>query len=127
MQRRDLNAPDAVQPAAPYSQAVEITGATRTLYLSGQVGADAQGAVPQSVEAQHRLVWRNIEAQLRAAGMGFDNLVKFTTILTDIADLPVSRTVRSEVLQHRRPASTLIVAGLANPAWRVEIEGIACA
>ena len=38
MQRRDLNANDAPPPAAAYTQAIEVTGATRTLYISGQVG-----------------------------------------------------------------------------------------
>ena len=38
MQRRDLNAPDAPLPVAAYTQAIEVAGATRTLYISGQVG-----------------------------------------------------------------------------------------
>ena len=38
MQRRDINAADAPAPAGQYTQAVEVTGASRTLYLSGQVG-----------------------------------------------------------------------------------------
>jgi 2-iminobutanoate/2-iminopropanoate deaminase len=65
--------------------------------------------------------------QLRAAGMTLDNLVKITTILPSLADLAAHREVRAEVLGNRKPASTLIVGGLANPAWKVEIEGIAAA
>lgn len=127
MQRRDINAPDGAPPAGTYTQAVEITGAVRTLYLSGQVGAEVGGTIPDDVTAQARLVWANIQAQLRAAGMTLDNLVKITTILTDFANMAASRSVRTEVLGDRRPASTLIIAGLANPAFKIEIEAIACA
>ncbi len=125
MQRRDLNAPDAPSPGA-YSQAVEVTGVSRTLYISGQVGAELDGSVPEDVTAQVRLAWKSLVAQL-AAGMGLDNLVKVTTIVPDAASIPATRTVRAEVMGTRRPASTLIVGGLANPAWKVEIEGIAVA
>ena len=127
MQRRDINAPAGAPPAGAYTQAVEITGAARTLYLSGQVGADTMGTIPDDVAAQARLVWANIQAQLRAAGMTLDNLVKITTILTDFANMAATRSVRTEVLGDRRPASTLIIAGLANPAFKIEIEAIACA
>ncbi len=74
---------------------------------------------------QARLAWRNLGAQLAAAGMGFDNLVKVTMIIPDPAEIPASRPAREEALGDRRPASTLIVARLADPAWKIEIEGIA--
>jgi enamine deaminase RidA (YjgF/YER057c/UK114 family) len=127
MQIRHINAADAPAPAGQYSQAVEVTGATRTLYISGQVGADAAGTIPDGVEAQSRLVWANITAQLRAAGMTLDNVVKITTILPDHADLAGSRAGRAAVLGDRKPASTLIIGGLANPAWKIEVEAIAVA
>jgi len=127
MQRRDLNAADAASPVGAYTQAVEITGATRTLYISGQVGADTEGNVPDDVGAQCRLVWANLQAQLRAAGMTLDNVVKITTILPNLGDRAETGRIRSEVLGERRPASTLIVGGLASPAYKIEIEAIACA
>ena len=52
MQRRDINAADAPAPAGQYSQAVEVTGANRTLYISGQVGIAADGSIPEDAEAQ---------------------------------------------------------------------------
>ena len=127
MQRREINAPDAPAPAGSYTQAVEITGATRTLYVSGQVPADTSGHVPDDLLSQCRQAWKNVEAQLRAAGMSFDNVVKITTILPDHASLGDSRKARSEAMGDRKPASTLIVGGLASPAWKIEIEVIACA
>ena len=127
MTRRDINAPDAPAPASPYSQAVEVTGAARTLYVSGQIPADRGGHVPDDLVTQCKLAWANVEAQLRAAGMTLDHIVKVITILPDHASLGESRRVRQEVLGDRRPASTLIVGGLANAAWKIEIEVIACA
>ncbi|MBN8890554.1 MAG: enamine deaminase RidA [Acetobacteraceae bacterium SCN 69-10] len=127
MQRRDINAPDGPAPAGAYSQAVEVSGASRTLYLSGQVGVGADGQVPEDATAQARLVWANIQAQLRAAGMTLDNLVKITTILPNHADLAATRVARTEALGERKPASTLIIGGLASPAWKIEIEAIAYA
>jgi len=127
MQRRDINAPDAPMPAGAYTQAVEISGATRTLFVSGQVPASTDGKVPDDLAAQCRQVWENVHAQLRAAGMSLDNIVKVTTILPDHASLGASRDARSALLGDRRPASTLIVGGLADPAWKIEIEVIACA
>ena len=52
MQRRDINAADAPAPAGQYSQAIEVTGASRTLYISGQVGITADGSIPEDAEAQ---------------------------------------------------------------------------
>ena len=127
MQRRDLNAPDAYPPVAAYTQAIEVSDAARTLYISGQIGQRMDGTIPDDSVEQNRLAWKNLEAQLKAAGMTFDNLVKITMILPNHGDLAVAREERRKALGDRKPASTLIVGGLANPAWKVEIEGVAVA
>src|SRR3984885_824485 len=97
MQRRDLNAPDAPLPVAAYTQAIEVSGATRTLYISGQVGQRTDGTIPDDIVEQSRLAWQNLEAQLKAAGMTLDNLVKITTILPNHGDLAAAREGRSKV------------------------------
>ena len=120
MQRRDISAADAPAPAGQYTQAVKVTGAARTLYLSGQLGVAADGSIPSDAEAQCALAWRNLQPQLRAAGME-------TTIVRDPADTVAVRTGRAAVLGTHSPASTLTIGGLSNPAWKVEVEGIAVA
>jgi 2-iminobutanoate/2-iminopropanoate deaminase len=127
MQRRDLNAPDAPHPVAAYTQAIEVSGASRTLYISGQIGQRIDGTIPDDIVEQSRLAWQNLAAQIKAAGMTLDNLVKVTTILPNQQDVATAREERSKVLGDRKPASTLIVADLANPAWKIEIEGVAVA
>jgi 2-iminobutanoate/2-iminopropanoate deaminase len=127
MERRDLNAPEAYHPVAAYTQAIEVSGAARTLYVSGQVGLSMDGTLPDGIAEQSHLAWQNLEAQLRAAGMTLDNLVKITIILPNGGDVAAAREARSKALGDRKPASTLIVGGLANPAWKIEIEAVAVA
>ncbi len=127
MEIRHVNAPDAPAPVGQYTHAVEVTGATRTVYISGQVGITADGTIPADATEQGRLVWNNITAQLRAVGMTLDNIVKIVTIVTSLDHLPGVRASRGEALGDRKPASTLIVAGLVNPALKIEVEVVAVA
>ena len=48
-------------------------------------------------------------------------------IIPDASEIPASRPARTEALGDRRPASTVIVAGLVDPAWKIEIEAVAYA
>ena len=125
MRTRFFNAASAPQPQAAYSQAVEVTAATRTLYLSGQLGINADGSFPPGAAEQAELAWRSVGAQLAEAGLSFKHIVKLTIILSDRADLPAVRPARDAAMGTHRPASTVLIAGLVNPAWKIEIEAIA--
>jgi len=127
MQIRHINAPDAPASAGQYTHAVEVSEASCTVYLSGQVGVAMDGTIPEDATAQARQVWKNIIAQLRAVGMTLDNVVKMVTIITSLDHLAASRVARGEAMGDRKPASTLIVAGLVNPALKIEIEVVAVA
>jgi 2-iminobutanoate/2-iminopropanoate deaminase len=127
MDTRAINAPDAPQPAGGYAQAVEVTDARRLLFVSGQIPVGADGAAPADFTAQARLAWANVEAQLRAAGMSLDNLVKVTTFLADRAHAIPNREVRNAVLGARTPALTVIITGIFDTDWLIEIEAVAAA
>jgi enamine deaminase RidA (YjgF/YER057c/UK114 family) len=127
MKKRSINAPDAPQPVGFYAQAVETTAPERWLHISGQIPVTADGKVPEDFRAQCRLAWANVEAQLRAAGMSLDNLVKVTTFLSDRRYGLENRAVRQEVLGERRPALTVVITGIFDEAWLLEIEAIAAA
>lgn len=86
---------------------------------------DAQGYVPTDFSAQCRLVWANIAAQLRAAGMSLDNLVKVTTFLSDRRYAAENARIRRKVLGERSPALTIIITAIYDDAWLLEIEAIA--
>jgi enamine deaminase RidA (YjgF/YER057c/UK114 family) len=120
-----VNASDAPQAAGGYAQAVRVEGARELVFVSGQVPVDADGAVPAAFADQCRLVWRNVEAQLRAAGLGLADIVKVTTFLADRAYAQENSAIRQEVLAGLTPALTVIIAGIYDPAWRLEIEVIA--
>jgi enamine deaminase RidA (YjgF/YER057c/UK114 family) len=127
IEKRFTSAPDAPAPLAAYSQAVEIRSAERVLYVSGQVPVDRAGDVPAGFRDQSRVVWSNIEAQLRAAGMTLDNLVKVTIFLSDRRYIAENRLMRKEVLGERAPALTVIIAGIFDERWLLEIEAVAAA
>src|SRR4051794_23748653 len=95
---RNVSAPDAPGAAGGYSQAVEISGAHRVLYVSGQVPLSVEGHCPSSFADQCRLIWANIEAQLRAAEMSLGDLVKVTTFLSDRRYGPENSAIRQQVL-----------------------------
>lgn len=125
MERRTIDAPDAPEAAGGYAQAVETRGVRRILHISGQVPVDRTGIVPTPFRAQCRAAWANLEAQLRAAEMSLDNLVKVTTYLADRRYATENREVRQAVLGDRRPALTIIVTGIFDEACLVEIEAVA--
>ena len=110
-----------------YPQAVEVTGASRWLYLSGQIPVAPDGSLAEDFTAPCEQVWDNIETQLAAAGMTLDNLVKVTTFLSDRRFALENREVRVRRLAGRQPALTVIVAGIFDQAWLVEIEAVAAA
>jgi len=79
------------------------------------------------IEKQVEQVWKNIAQVLKSGGMGFGDIVKVTTFLTDSRFIVPFRTVRDRFFpEPPYPASTLlIVAGLADPGMLVEIEVVA--
>jgi enamine deaminase RidA (YjgF/YER057c/UK114 family) len=108
-----------------YSDAVEVMGPSRTLYVSGQTPERPDGTVPDGFEAQCRQVWANIDRVLAAAGMQRTDLVKVTTFLSDRAYRAENARIRREVLGDHLPALTIIVAGIYAPEWLLEIEAVA--
>ena len=118
--------PDGLPPVNGYSHAVAFTG--RLIAISGQVPLDAQGRLAGTEpQAQVRQVFENLVVALAAAGAGIEHVVKLTVYLTDLADLAAFRQVRDEYISaDSPPASTLVqVAGLANPAFRIEVDALA--
>lgn len=122
-----VNFPDR-PPHPAYSQGMEARGASRMLFISGQVGAGADGVVPADVGEQAKLAIANLNGVLAAAGLSHDNLAKLTIYLTDAAHLQAFYGAAFGALSSPPPATTLlIVKALADPALLVEIEAIAVA
>jgi enamine deaminase RidA (YjgF/YER057c/UK114 family) len=121
---RFLNPSSVSQPASRYSQGVLTGPYVKRLVISGQVGARADGTVVEGLEAQTEQVFDNIFAMLKAADMQPSHLVKLTVFCTVAGGSAVVREIRNRRLGSHSPASTFLqVAGLANPAYLIEIEG----
>jgi enamine deaminase RidA (YjgF/YER057c/UK114 family) len=127
VEKRLINAPDAPTPAGGYAQAVEVSNAARLLFISGQIPVATDGQVPGTFAEQSRLAWQNVEAQLGAAGMTLDHLVKVTIYLADRQYALENRVTRQAVLGDRQIAMTVVIAGIFDAGWLIEIEAIAAA
>ena len=113
-------------PAALYVHGMEVPASARLLFISGQVGVHADGRVGRDAREQAEIVWHNIVTILTSAGMGARDIVKLTSFAVGTEPLAPMREVRERVLAGHKPASTLlIVAGLAQPQWLVEVEAYA--
>jgi enamine deaminase RidA (YjgF/YER057c/UK114 family) len=101
----------------------------RTLFISGQLAIDPAGAVVglADARAQARQCYANLVAILAHHGGRLEHLVKTTTYITHWAHRPLVAAARDELFPAPPyPANTLIVVqGLAEPHFLVEIEGIA--
>ncbi len=105
---------------------VEVPYPANIVFISGQVGVKSDGRLAEGPRPQIEMAWRNLLSVLDAAGMVPGDLVKVTAYLTRMQDVEVYRSVRDEVLGDVTTASTvLIVAGLSNPSFLVEIEAYA--
>ncbi len=108
-----------------YSQAVEITAGRRMLFISGQVPEDGAGTIPADFRGQCLLAWENVIAQVKAAGMTLENLVKVTVFLSDRQYRQENSNIRQEVLGNHAPALTIIITGIYDENWLLEIEAVA--
>ncbi|MNR67638.1 Endoribonuclease L-PSP [compost metagenome] len=73
-------------------------------------------------------MWANLKAQLAAADMTLENVVKLTIFLTDQGYGKAMAAVRNQHFgPNIQPAVTTVIAGLFDPRWKIEIEAIAAA
>jgi enamine deaminase RidA (YjgF/YER057c/UK114 family) len=109
-----------------YSHGVIIeTG--RTLYVAGQTSRDVQGNIVCKGDAagQTRQLLENMKRVVEGAGGRMEDVAKTTVFITDIKHREAVGQVRREFFKGNPPANTLlVVAGLADPAFLVEIEAI---
>ncbi|MFT4179159.1 MAG: RidA family protein [Thermomonas sp.] len=113
-------------PASPYPFSAAVR-AGDTLYLSGQIGVDAQGKLPADFEAQARQAMDNLVAALSMAGLGMQHVVKCVVMIEDMARWPEFNRVYLDYFPDRArlPArSAFGSSGLALGA-ALEVECIA--
>ena len=123
--RHIINTATAPAAIGPYSQAVR---AGDFVFTSGQIGLEPEtGKMVEGVEAETRQVLANLRAVLAAAGASFEQVVKTTIFLTDMADFQVVNTLYGAEFVTEPPSrATVQVAALPRKA-HVEIEMVAYA
>jgi len=113
-------------PAAvgPYSQAIR---AGDLVFTAGQLGLDPSTGefAADDVAGQAERALRNLEAILRSAGSGLDQLVKVTVFLAEIGDWPAVNEVYARIVPEPFPARSAFAVKDLPKGARVEIEAVA--
>ncbi|MBR5166535.1 MAG: RidA family protein [Salinivirgaceae bacterium] len=123
--KRIIATADAPQAIGPYSQAVEANG---FVFISGQIPiVPATGQMPEGIEAQTEQVMRNIGAILKAAGLGYADVVKSTVLLKNIADFVAMNGIYAKYFTTECPARAAFEVGALPKGALIEVEVIACA
>lgn len=114
---------DAPKAVGPYSQAILVNG---VLYASGQIAINPenQTMVDGDVVAQTEQIVKNIGAVLKAADMGFENVVKTTCFLAEMADFSTFNAVYEKYFISK-PARSCVAAKELPKGALAEIEIIA--
>ncbi|MCC6686885.1 MAG: RidA family protein [Fimbriimonadaceae bacterium] len=124
--REVISSPNAPAAIGPYSQAVRATGTF--VFLSGQIPLTPCGELVQgSIAEQCEQVMANLDAVLKASGLGFHNVVKSTILLSSMDHFATVNEIYGRAFPENPPArATFAVAGLPRGV-DIEIEMVAVA
>lgn len=120
------------KPRGQYSQ-ITIAKPDRTFFIAGQLSANAAGEIigDGDFDAQCTQVFLNVKTALEACGLGWENIVQFTTYLVDPRDIPKFMAFRLRKFPEffpdgKYPPNTLlIVARLVEEPFLVEVQPLA--
>jgi enamine deaminase RidA (YjgF/YER057c/UK114 family) len=122
--------PDGLSKNPAFSQIVMTQGSGKTIYIGGQNAVNEKREIvgKDDISEQTEQVMKNVQLALSACGATFDNLVKLSIYVVQGQNLygafQASQKFFSN-LQNPPAISVLIVAGLANPDFLVEIDATA--
>jgi enamine deaminase RidA (YjgF/YER057c/UK114 family) len=124
MPRQSTNPPE-LHPAPGFSHVTEARGG-RLVYLAGQVALDSEFGIVggDDLFEQTKAAMRNLEVALRAAGAGWDDIVRRTIYTTQPTEYEaITRAIEEVQGSNDHPAQTIVgVTGLAVPGLLIEIE-----
>ena len=121
MSKTAITSPQLAPPVGPFSQAVKIDG---FLYFSGQVAQDpATGKVVEGgIAAETERVFQNLSEVLKAAGKGFDDVVRAGVYLTSMSDYVTLNGIYAKHFSQPFPARTVIAVAALPLGACVEID-----
>ena len=103
-----------------------VVKAGTTVYVAGQVGRKHDGTLAGlDISSQTDQTFQNLRVALRSAGASFSDVTKITVFLTHREDIPGFRAVRDQYLEDLPASTLLLISGLAEPEFRVEVEATA--
>ena len=123
MEIKKISTTDAPAAIGPYSQAVAVGN---LLYTSGQIPIDPETSlmVDGDISAQAERIMKNLAAVLKAAGTDFENVIKTTCFLADMADFAAFNAVYEKYFVSRPARSCVAVKTLPKGAL-AEVELVA--
>ena len=123
MEIKKISTTDAPAAIGPYSQAVAVGN---LLYTSGQIPIDPKTSlmVDGDISAQAERIMKNLAGVLKAAGTDFENVIKTTCFLADMADFAAFNAVYEKYFISRPARSCVAVKTLPKGAL-AEVELIA--
>ena len=120
MERRLISGHSPYEPVVGFSRAVVVG---RNVYVAGSAPIPADGSPPpEDAYEQARLCLQIVGAALEQAGAGFEDVVRTRVYVTDASHTESVGRAHGEVFSEIRPASTMVVTKLLDPAWKVEID-----
>jgi enamine deaminase RidA (YjgF/YER057c/UK114 family) len=121
MERRRISSGSPFEPTVGFSRAFV---ADRSVHVAGTAPVPGPGQVlAPDAYGQAKRCFEIILVALAQAGAGPEHVVRTRMYLTDVADADDVGRAHGEVFGEVRPASTMVVVvGLLDPAWKVEIE-----
>lgn len=119
-----INTPNAPAPIGPYNQAV-LRG--NTLYVSGAIALNPENGsmIQTDIEAETHQVMKNLGEILKAANMGYSNIVKTTIFVTDLGNFAKINGVYGSYFKADFPARETVQVSALPKGANVEISVIA--
>jgi enamine deaminase RidA (YjgF/YER057c/UK114 family) len=121
---RELSNPSELHPAPGFSH-IAIAEGTRVVHFAGQLGLEADFSLAaEDLRGQTVKAMRNVEIAMRAAGVGWDDIVRRTIYTLHPIEYEVITSAIDEVTGGAdHPAQTIVgITGLAVPGCLIEIE-----
>lgn len=124
MSKEIIFSKDAPAPIGPYSQAVK---AGNTLYVSGQIALDADSGelINENITEETHAVMKNLDAVLRQAGFGFEDVVKCTIFIKNMNEFGTINEAYGRYFTANPPARETVEVSRLPKDVNVEISCIA--
>ena len=121
---RELSNPSDLHPAPGFSH-IAIAEGTRVVHFAGQLGLETDFSLAaEDLRGQTVKAMRNVEIAMRAADVGWDDIVRRTIYTLHPTEYEVITSAIDEVTEGAdHPAQTIVgITGLAVPGCLIEIE-----